>query len=184
VLFVTANGSVSVARHDATAAGLPVGDCRCEGSLVRADGRVQCLDCGEAYGLPRDATVVDDACECGLPRIAVSRGERFDLCLARDCEHSRSLDEAVRATFDRAWDCPECGADLRVLRRGGLLLGCERYPDCETGYAVPAGTVDGTCDCGLPVFETATGRRCVDSACDRPLPAGSDATVAGTDGDT
>ncbi len=183
VLFVTAHGSVSVARHDTTAAGLPVGDCRCGGSLVRADGRARCLDCGERYGLPRDATVTEDACECGLPRIAVARGERFGLCLARDCEHSRSLDEAVRAAFDRAWDCPACDADLRVIRRGGLMLGCERYPDCETGFALPVGTVDGTCDCGLPVFETGSGRQCVDSTCDRPLPDPADPAVTHPEGE-
>lgn len=178
VLFVTAHETATVVRHDATAAGLPVGDCRCGGPLVRADGRARCLDCGETYGLPRDATVTDDACECGLPRIAVARGERFDLCLARDCEHSRSLDEAVRAAFDRVWDCPECGADLRVIRRGGLMLGCERYPDCEAGYAFPVGTLEGTCDCGLPAVETGSGRRCVDSTCDRPL---TDADPLSTD---
>jgi len=185
VLSLAANEAVSVTRHDATAAGLPAGNCRCGGSLVRADGRARCLDCAETYGLPRDAAVTDDACECGLPRIAVARGEAFDLCLARDCEHSRSLDDAVRGAFDRVWDCPECGADLRVIRRGGLMLGCERYPDCETGFAFPAGTVEATCDCGLPVIETGSGHRCVDSTCDRPLPEsgtdGDDAVLAHTD---
>ena len=44
---------------------------------------------------------------------------------------------------------------------------CENYPDCETGFAVPDGTLVDDCDCGLPVFETASGRRCLDSGCDR-----------------
>jgi len=81
-----------------------------------------------------------------------------------ECE---SLLAAVEARFDREWDCPECGGALEVLRRGGLIAGCENYPDCETGFAVPDGTLVGECDCGLPVFETASGRRCLDSGCDR-----------------
>ncbi len=170
VLRVTAAGETSLSTCDVTAAGLPVGDCRCDGPLVRADGGVRCLDCDAEYGLPRDAAVLGTVCECGLPEIAVERGRRFELCLARNCDHSTSLDAAVRDAFDRAWDCPDCGADLRVLRRGGLLLGCERYPDCDTGYAMPVGTLAGDCDCGLPVFEVGSGRRCVDSTCDRPLP--------------
>ena len=94
----------------------------------------------------------------------VERGSAFEVCLDRSCE---SLDERVRAAHDREWDCPDCGADLRILRRGGLIAGCERYPDCETGFAIPAGTVVDGCDCGLPVFETASGRRCLDAGCQR-----------------
>lgn len=63
-------------------------------------------------------------------------------------------------------DCPDCGADLRVLKRGGLLVGCDAYPDCEVSYSLPHGTVVGDCSCGLPVFELASGRRCLDSSCD------------------
>ncbi|MEF8883041.1 MAG: hypothetical protein V5A34_11025, partial [Halapricum sp.] len=66
-----------------------------------------------------------------------------------------------------------------VLRRGGLLAGCEHYPDCDTGFAFPAGTVVGECDCGLPLFETSTGQRCLDATCqawtegaERPAPSG------------
>ena len=168
VLLVTGHDRETEVRYDATAAGLPVGDCRCGGPLVRADGGVHCLDCDRRYGLPRDATVLEAECDCGLPRFAAERGRRFELCLDRDCEASRSLDEAVREAFDGEWACPDCGAALRVIRRGGLMLGCERYPDCETGFAVPTGTVAGDCDCGLPAFETGSGRRCVDSTCDRP----------------
>jgi DNA topoisomerase-1 len=75
------------------------------------------------------------------------------------------LDERVREQFDRAFACPDCGGDLRVLRRGGLILGCERYPDCDTGFALPEGIHDGACECGLPAFETASGRRCLDGGC-------------------
>jgi DNA topoisomerase-1 len=183
VLVVTAHEERAFVSHDATAAGTPVGDCRCDGPLVRADGGVRCLDCGEQYGLPRDAAVLGVRCDCGLPQFAVERGRRFELCLDRGCAHARSMDEAVRAAFDGEWDCPDCGAALRVLRRGGLLLGCERYPDCEVGYAVPTGTVTAECDCGLPVFETGAGRRCLDSTCDRPLPAADQSTLAAAGAD-
>jgi len=150
-------------RHPTSMAGLPVGDCPdCGAQLVRSGGEVSCPSCG-SYSLPRSATVLEETCEkCGLPRIRVERGATFVVCLDRACE---SLDERVRAAFDREWDCPDCGGDLRVLRRGGLLLGCEEYPDCETGFAFPEGVHDGACDCGLPAFETPTGRRCLDSGC-------------------
>ena len=84
------------------------------------------------------------------------------MCVDRGCE---SLDATVREAFDREWDCPDCDGDLRILRRGGLLAGCEHYPDCDVGFGLPRGIVDGTCECGLPVFETPTGRRCLDSGC-------------------
>ena len=80
-----------------------------------------------------------------------------------DCE---SLLSAVETRFDREWDCPECGGALEILRRGGLIAGCEGYPDCETGFALPDGSVAGDCDCGLPRFETDAGERCLDSGCD------------------
>jgi DNA topoisomerase-1 len=153
-------------RYPTSDAGVPVGDCPdCGGHLVRARGGVSCPTCGDRYGLPAAATVTDDTCgDCGLPELRVERGVSFVVCLDRNCE---SLDERVRTAFDREWDCPECGGDLRVLRRGGLLLGCENYPDCETGFAFPAGIHEGSCDCGLPAFETATGRRCLDGDCTR-----------------
>jgi DNA topoisomerase-1 len=153
------------ASYPVSSAGESVGPCgECGGTLVRTVGAVTCLDCDGRWGLPRDATVVTDGprCDCGQPRMRVARGERFELCVDRTCE---SLDERVKATFDREWDCPACGGDLRVLRRGGLLAGCEHYPDCETGWGIPTGTVDGVCDCGLPVFETESGRRCLDADC-------------------
>ena len=151
-------------QYPTTDAGVPVGACPdCEGSLVRTRGAVVCPDCDERYGLPGQAAILDETCDCGLPRLRVERGASFVVCLDRDCE---SLDERVRSAFDREFDCPDCDGDLRVLRRGGLLLGCEHYPDCDTGFAVPEGIHDGECDCGLPVFETANGRRCLDAGCE------------------
>ena len=148
----------------ASAAGIPVGTCPdCGGVLVRSSGSVSCSHCEEQYPVPRDAEVVDDACECGLPRMVVERGATFELCVDRDCE---SLDAAVRERFDREWACPDCDGDLRVIRRGGLLVGCERYPECEVGFALPSGVVVDTCDCGLPFFMTASGRRCLDATCE------------------
>ena len=154
------------ARHPVSAAGIPVGACPdCEGALVLSSGTVSCLDCGERHSVPRDAAVLDETCEdCGLPRLRAERGRAFEVCIDRDCE---SLDDRVQDAFDREWDCPECGSDFRILRRGGLIAGCERYPDCDTGFGLPTGVVDGACDCGLPVFETPTGRRCLDPDCDR-----------------
>jgi len=156
-------------EYPTTDAGVPVAECPdCEGRLVRTRGAVSCPGCDSSYGLPTGATVTDDTCDCGLPRLRVERGATFLLCLDRDCE---SLDERVRAAFDREWDCPDCGDDLRVLRRGGLILGCDSYPDCETGYAFPDGVHDGTCTCGLPLFETETGRRCPDTHCEHVDPS-------------
>ncbi|MFW6198770.1 MAG: DUF91 domain-containing protein, partial [Acidobacteriota bacterium] len=156
-------------RYPVSHAGIPIGPCPdCEHALVRAGDLVTCLGCDRRHGLPDGATLTQDACHCGLPRMTVERGSVFDLCIDRRCE---SLTTAVRERFDRAWRCPACDGRLRILRRGGLLAGCERYPECETGYVIPAGTVAGTCQCGLPRFETASGVRCLDSTCSRPVVA-------------
>ena len=155
------------ASYPAGAAGTPVGDCPdCGGRLVRSRRRVTCtgVDCDADYGLPSGATALDATCDCGLPRIRAERGAAVEVCLDRDCE---SLDDAVRAAFDRAWDCPDCGSDLRVLRRGGLIAGCDAYPDCEAAFAIPEGVVAGACDCGLPAFAVGDDRRCLDATCGR-----------------
>ena len=159
-------------RYPTSDAGIPVGGCPdCGSRLVRGGGSVSCPSCG-GYSLPRNATVLEETCpDCGLPCIRVERGASFVVCLDRACE---SLDERIRAAFDREWSCPDCEGDLRVLRRGGLLLGCEEYPDCETGFAFPDGVHEGACDCGLPLFETPTGRRCLDSACTRAESTGAE----------
>jgi len=163
-LRVVAHEEHGSARFPASTAGVPVADCpHCAGTLVRARGEVACTTCDAGYGVPSDATVTGGRCaDCGLPTMRVERGRAFELCLDRDCE---SLDDHVRAAFDREWDCPDCDGELRIIRRGGLLAGCEQYPACDTGFSVPAGVVVDDCDCGLPVFETAGGRRCLDTTC-------------------
>lgn len=164
LLRVVAHDEHGSARYPASSAGVPVADCPdCPGTLIRARSAVDCTACDASYGIPTDAEVTAGRCsDCALPTFRVERGRAFECCLDRACE---SMDDAVADAFDRQWGCPNCDGDLLVLRRGGLLAGCERYPDCDTGFAMPAGVVVGECPCGLPLFETAGGRRCLDSAC-------------------
>lgn len=163
-LRVVAHEEHGSARFPASQAGVPVGDCRdCPGTLVRTRSDVTCTECDDSYGLPTDATVTGGHCDdCGLPTMRIERGAAIECCLDRDCE---SLDERVQNAFDREWDCKHCDGDLRVIRRGGLLAGCENYPDCDTGYGLPSGLVIGDCPCGLAVFETSSGQRCLDTTC-------------------
>lgn len=163
-LHVVVEETYARGEYPTSNAGVPVGTCPdCDGTLVRARGSVACLDCEEEYSLPSQSTVLSDPCkDCGLPLFRVERGDEFEVCLDPACE---SLDDRVRERFDRKWRCPECDGGLRVLRRGGLLLGCENYPDCEVGFSFPAGRHVEECDCGLPIFETASGRQCLDREC-------------------
>lgn len=164
-LRVTAHAEDGYAAYPVTRAGVPVGTCPdCDGSFVRADGSVLCLGCGDRYGLPAGASIREERCECGLPTMRVERGEPISVCLDRDCD---SLDRAVTERFDREWDCPDCGSDLRIIRRGGLLAGCDAYPDCDRAFSIPAGTIVDRCDCGLPVFDVGSRKRCLDARCDR-----------------
>ena len=165
LLRVVTHDEHGSARYPASTAGVPVGNCPdCQGTLLRATGGVTCSGCDARYGLPTDGTVTGGRCEdCGLPTLRAERGRAFEVCLDRECE---SLDDRVKEAFDREWDCPDCDGDLRILRRGGPLAGCERYPDCDVGYSFPNGVVVDDCDCDLPVFETASGRRCLDATCE------------------
>ncbi|WP_224267770.1 topoisomerase DNA-binding C4 zinc finger domain-containing protein [Haloprofundus salinisoli] len=170
-LRVVSNAATGRASYPTTPAGIPVGDCPdCGGALVRTGGDVRCLDCGASHSLPAGAAVLDETCDdCGLPLMRVERGTTFECCIDYSCE---SLDDLVREEFDREWSCPDCGSDLRVRRAGGgpLLAGCDDYPACDTAFTIPAGVVVDDCDCGLPVFETARGRRCLDGTCERFRP--------------
>jgi DNA topoisomerase-1 len=166
-LRVTAEASTGQREFRATEAGVPLGDCpECGDALVRAGGEVTCLGCDAAYGLPAGATVLDETCEdCGLPKMRVERGETFELCVDWRCD---SLADAVADALDGRWNCPDCGEPLGVVSRGNRpFLGCEAYPDCETTFSIPAGEAVGECSCGLTVFETAAGRRCLDGTCDQ-----------------
>jgi DNA topoisomerase-1 len=169
-LVVESHAVAGRATLPVSPAGVPVGEAppdhpEAAGPLVRVDGAVVALDSGTRYPLVAGATTLDATCrDCGLPLMRAERGAAFEVCVDRSCE---SLDDAVRDRFDRAWTCPDCGDDLRIRRRRGrLLAGCDGHPDCETAFSVPAGVVAGDCDCGLPAFETATGRRCLDGTCD------------------
>jgi DNA topoisomerase-1 len=166
-LRVVSHRTFGSAQYPTAPAGVPVGTCpSCDDVLVRTGGEVVCLDCGDQYPLPSGASVLESTCaDCGLPTVRVERGNAFEVCLDRSCD---PLDERVRERFDGEWSCPGCGKPLRVRRRGaGLVLGCDGYPDCETSVSIPAGIAVARCECGLPVFETAAGRRCLDATCDR-----------------
>lgn len=146
-------------------AGHPTGNCpSCGGTLVDARNAVHCIACHDRYGLPNDASLLDQSCSCGLPKMAVDRGETFEVCIDRECE---PLDPVIADRFDGVWSCPDanCPGTLRVIRRSGLLLGCDQYPDCEEAYRFPAGTLEGHCSCGLPRFSTNTKSGCIDTTC-------------------
>ena len=173
-LRVVSHAPTGRREFPASEAGVPVGDCPdCGDRLVRAGGDVVCLGCDERYGLPPGATVLEKSCDdCGLPLMRVERGEELTVCVDWRCE---SLTAAVRDAVDGRWDCPDCESPLRVVDRGSrAFLGCDAYPECETTFSIPAGVAVGDCDCGLPVFETAAGRRCLDGTCERFAASGDD----------
>lgn len=161
-LRVASHADYGSAHYPVTPAGPTVGRCPdCDSTLVRDGARVVCLGCRTSYSLPRDATLTENTCDdCGLPAFRADRGETFELCLDRTCD---SLDDAVRERFDGEGTC-RCGSLLDIERRRALDAVC---PDCDAVYRIPSSVVDGTCDCGLPVFDTPNGRRCLDATCDR-----------------
>ena len=166
-LRVVSHDVTGTASYPVSAAGPAVGHHPETGEpLVRANGSVLGLDSGVEFPLVAGAVVLDKTCsDCGLPLMRVERGAVFEVCIDRACD---PLDEAVRDRFDGVWSCPDCDEPLRLLRRSGrLIAGCDDYPACEAAFSLPAGVVVDDCGCGLPVFETATGRRCLDSGCDQ-----------------
>lgn len=146
----------------ASPSGSEVGVCpHCERVLVRSAGAIICTGCLTRWGLPRDATIIDETCsQCGLPEITVERGAEFQVCVDYACD---PLDTAVADRFDGAWACPDCTARMTIQRSGTLQAVCA---DCGADYTIPAGTHVGPCTCGLPKFQTERGTRCLDSGCD------------------
>lgn len=166
-LELVSHTQYGLTRYPVSPTGDEVGVCPDGGTLIRTRTSVTCLDCEADHGIPRRATVLEETCACGLPRMRVERGATFKCCIDRSCE---SLDANIKARFDDEWGCPNCDGDLRILRRGGLIAGCENYPDCDTGFALPDGLVVGDCECGLPRFATPSGERCLDGTCERRRP--------------
>jgi len=166
-LRVVAEEATASRALPVTEAGFPVGTCPEDGGvLVRSRGDVVCLDCETRWGLPAGASVTDGVCEdCELPKIRIERGEPFHLCLDPACD---PMEAAVSDRFDRVWGCPDCEGDLTVQSAPGrVYLACENRPGCETTFSIPSGVVVvDECDCGLPVFETAAGRGCLDGSCE------------------
>jgi DNA topoisomerase-1 len=166
-LRVVSNDIAGRATYPVDRAGVPVGtDPETGAPLVRAGGAVRNLETGREYAVPAGATVRDEPCpSCGLPTARVERGAVFDVCLDPACD---PLIERVRERFDREWTCPDCDSPLRIFRSDGgpILAGCTAYPECETAFSVPSGVVGGECPCGLPLFETERGERCLDGSCD------------------
>jgi Predicted nuclease of the RecB family len=165
VLRVIGHEVTGHAEYPATEAGMPVGTHpETGGSLIQTSDGITVINSDIKYSLPKGATVQDECCEsCGLPMIEVIAGERFEICLDRKCE---PLDDVVQERFDNEWACPDCGAPMQIIRRGGrLLAGCGKYPACETAFALPTGVVVDICSCGLPIFETSQGQRCLDATC-------------------
>lgn len=149
-----------------TSAGEPLADCpNCGGQLVHAHPHVHCVSCRNQYTLPATASIIDEQCSCGLPRMAIDHGDRFELCIDRNCE---PMEEVIGAQFDGTWACPSdnCNGSLHVIRRRNLLLACDAYPDCDVAFRFPAGVIDGHCGCGLPRFTEGNGSRCLDASCE------------------
>jgi DNA topoisomerase-1 len=112
--------------------------------------------------------VLEETCStCGRPQMAVERGARFQLCVDPTCE---PLDEAVAERFDGTWDCPDCSSPLTVDGTPAVALTCGA---CGLDHPLPHGRTTGACACGLPLFDTPAGIRCLDGTCRR------DSRVAG-----
>ena len=152
-------------RLPGSRAGRPVGECpTCSGTLVDTQGRVRCLGCTERYGLPRGAELLDSVCQCGLPRMRVTRGASFELCIDRQCE---PLVEAIAERFDGRWACPAVGCDgsLAIHYREGVMARCDRHPDCQSAFRIPDRPIEGACGCGLPRFGRGSESQCLDPHC-------------------
>jgi len=132
-----------------------LGDCPdCEadedGLLVirssrRGDKFVGCdayPDCENTYPLPDDGklVLVDETCdEHGLQHVKVLNGRNTYVhgCPVCKAEEADEEDDIVIG------DCPDCGPTdggelaIKRTRRGGRLVGCTRYPDCDYSLPLP-----------------------------------------------
>ncbi|MDZ7687157.1 MAG: DNA topoisomerase I [Halobacteriales archaeon] len=130
----------------------PCPDCEADepGSLVirssrRGDEFVGCdayPDCEKTYPLPSDGKLVliDERCdEHGLSHVKVLAGKSTythgcPVCKAEEADEEEDI---------VIGDCPECGDTeggelaIKQTRRGGRLVGCTRYPDCDYSLPLP-----------------------------------------------
>jgi DNA topoisomerase-1 len=146
-----------------------LGDCpECGDSLVVRSSRngskfVGCdayPECENTYPLPDDGKLVliDKRCdEHGLKHVKVLDGRSTHVHGCPICKEEEAQDEDDVVIGD----CPDCGDDeggelaIKRTRRGGRLVGCTRYPDCDYSLPLPRrGDIDVTdelCDeHGLP----------------------------------
>ncbi|MFP4187823.1 MAG: DNA topoisomerase I [Halobacteriales archaeon] len=128
-----------------------LGECpECGGDLVvrtsrRGDEFVGCdsyPDCENTYPLPDDGklVLVDETCdEHGLKHVKVLNGRSTYVhgCPICKAEEAEEEDDIVIG------DCPDCGDTeggelaIKRTRRGGRLVGCTRYPDCDYSLPLP-----------------------------------------------
>ena len=150
----------NVTREPAPSAGR----CKhCGGSLRRVENVITC-DCGVVYKLPSGVELTQDQCNCGLPKFKLKLFGA-DVCVDRQCEN---MDEVIAEQFAASnFSCPKCGGPLIVVRRKGLIAGCERYYEgCKTAFLLPpSATIIGRCACGLPRLQLKTKTRCLDTKC-------------------
>jgi DNA topoisomerase-1 len=146
-----------------------LGDCpECGDSLVVRSSRngskfVGCdayPECENTYPLPDDGKLVliDKRCdEHGLKHVKVLDGRSTHVHGCPICKEEEAQDEDDIVIGD----CPDCADDeggelaIKRTRRGGRLVGCTRYPDCDYSLPLPRrGDIDVTdelCDeHGLP----------------------------------
>ncbi len=97
-------------------------------------------------------------------------------------ELGRELTEALKETQEKSsvlGKCPNCGGTLKMMyswRTRKRFVGCSGYPDCKTGYPLPAvGRIEATgksCEsCGTPIIRVfRSGKRpfqmCLDPECE------------------
>ncbi|MDD1721408.1 MAG: DEAD/DEAH box helicase [Euryarchaeota archaeon] len=151
-------------ENDTNEPAATVGHCkRCGGSLRRVDNVITC-QCGVIYKLPAGADLAHTTCSCGLPKFKLKL-LGVDVCVDRQCEN---MDDIIAAAFaNHKFTCPRCESSLTVVRRRGLIVGCERYYDgCKTAFLLPANaSITGRCTCGLPRLQLKTKARCLDTTC-------------------